>query len=1165
MENLPDAKLSQPFVAEFLKHAPTAIAMFDTDLTYLMATDRWISDYGLQGKTVIGRSHYEIFPEIPEDWRALHRRTLNGETLSSDADPFLRADGSLDWVRWRNVPWYEGDGKIGGMVMFTELITDQVLMQKAMEHAVGGVARFDNHGRYVYVNETYAGLLGMKPSDLLGKDWRTGVADQEIEQILAEYEQMRASGKAVIETYGQRKDGSEFHALLTMVADYSREGELAGHYSFLRDITTRKLAEQEKDQKTEWLKMTQMMGHIGHWHVDLKTEKVFWSEEVYKIHGVKSDSYKPELSSAIDFYHPDDRSKVQDAISKAVAEAGTFEFELRLVRPDGEIRWVSSNGECRLGRHGDVIAIFGILQDITDARAKNEEIRLVKERCEIALHGAAVGIWEIDPRTNEANWSPIINDMLGYEPSAALSRRDIFHRVHLEDRELVDGYLDGLMRAEDSDVLTIRLEHADGHDVFIQLRGNAIRDEEGQVTRLAGSFADITDEIRTEALRQEMWKILIIKGIRQSEKFERVLAKATEYFGLELGLISKIENDTYEVMHAVTPSDEVSPGDTFDFANTYCLHVYSGNGAKAFHHVAQSEIRNHPCHENFGLESYIGAPLYVAGKRYGTVNFSSPEPRKRPFTAAEIQLIEQVAQWVGYEIERGQNIRSLRESEERFSLAAQGSSVGIWDWQDVDQSDEYWSDHFYSLLGYRPGEIEASVETFEKILHPDDRKPTFEAVEKHFANRIPFHMEYRLKCSDGQYKWFLGSGQAIWDRTGRPRRMIGSIMDIHERKRAETLKSEFVSTVSHELRTPMTSIMGSIGLVQSGKFGPLEPKAGQLLNIAMKNGERLVRLINDILDIEKIEAGKIDFTMEPALVSDLVADAIEENLAFVEKNDAQITFVDNCESVMVVADRDRIIQVLTNLISNAAKFTEADGRIVVEAKHDEDHIVISVSDNGPGIPPDKLKVIFDKFVQIDSRDNRTNQGTGLGLSIAKAIAEAHDGDLFVESEVGSGTTFRLFLGTDISDQVSIDEAGNEVGAGNAGLVRRVLHVEDDRDLSALLKALVGDLADIRGVRSVAAARSCLREQDFDLVILDLCLTDQRGEAVIDFIEGELTNKPPVIVYSVEDCSISDFPDFVVDSFVKSRISNESLLHGIMQALSQKTVPQLPPSERRNHA
>ena len=1166
MEILPDAKLSQPFVAEFLKHAPSAIAMFDIELRYLMATDRWISDYGLQGETIIGRSHYEIFPEIPEDWRELHRRTLEGETLSAEADPFLRADGTLDYVRWRNVPWYDAAGNIGGMVMFTELITDQVLMQKAMEHAVGGVARLDNSGRYIYVNETYAGLFGMQPTDLLGKDWRRITAKQEADRIRAAHEEMKTTGKAIIETFGQRTDGSEVHAQLTMVADYSRDGELAGHYSFLRDITVRKLAEQEKDQKTEWLKMTQTMGHIGHWHVDLKNEKVFWSEEVYNIHGVSSDSYTPDLATAIECYHPEDQPKVQEAINKAVEETGTFEFELRLVRPDGEIRWVTSNGECSVDRYGKVVAIFGIFQDVTEARTRNEEIRLVKERCEIALHGAAVGIWEIDPDTNEANWSPIINDMLGYDTSAALSRRDIFHRVHLEDRELVDDYLQGLMSAKDSDHLTIRLRHVRGHDVYIQLRGNAIRNEEGEVTRLAGSFADITDEIRTEALRQEMWKILIIKGIRQSEKFERVLTKATEYFGLRLGLISKIDDDIYEVRHAVTPNGEVAAGDTFEFANTYCLHVYSGNGVRAFHHVGQSEIRHHPCYENFGLESYIGAPLYVAGKRFGTVNFSSPEAREKPFTPAELQLIEQLAQWVGYEIEREQNIASLKESEERFSLAAQGSSVGIWDWHDVDQSQQYWTDHFYSLLGYRPGEIEASLDTFTALLHPDDHKATFEAVEKHFADRVPFHMEYRLRCRDGQYRWFLGSGQAIWDQAGRPRRMIGSIMDIHERKKAETLKSEFVSTVSHELRTPMTSIIGSIGLVRSGKFGQLEPRAGQLLDIAMKNGERLVRLINDILDIEKIEAGKIDFSMEPETVSELVADAIEENLAFVEKNSAKISFVDHSESAVISADRDRIIQVLTNLISNAAKFTGADGRIVVEAKRDEDHIVVSVSDNGPGIPPDKLQAVFDKFVQVDSGDNRSNQGTGLGLSIAKAIAEAHDGDLLVESEVGYGTTFRLVLGIG-PDDLELDDPRAESGRDSAkpGLMRSVLHVEDDRDLSALLRVLMGDLADVRGARSVAGARNALRGHNFDLVILDLCLVDQRGEALIDFIETELTDKPQVIVYSVEDCPVGDFPDFVIGSFVKSRISNESLLQGIMHALTQKTLPRPFPGERGHHA
>lgn len=1140
--------LTQPFVEEFLRHAPSAIAMFDRELRYLMVTDRWLSDYGLENTDIIGRSHYEIFPEIPNDWRELHQRTLDGETLSAEADAFLRQDGSLDWVRWRNVPWYEADGEVGGMIMFTEVITDQVFMQKAMEHAVGGVARLNAGGRFVFVNETYAGILGRTPKDMMGRPFSDFFAADDLPRLSEAMQKMQASGNASVVAGSDMPDGEKVHAEITMVADISREGDFAGHFSFLEDVTARVTREEANRRQTEWLKMTQSMGNIGHWFVDFRQQSVYWSDEVFRIHGVSPDTFKPDLDSAINFYHPDDRKMVEEAINAAISGRKPFSFQLRILRPDGTMRWVSSDGECRLDENGTVVAIFGVFQDITHSRAQTEELRRVKEQSELAMRSAAVGVWDFNPYTMKGYWSDLLNELLGRERHEAPTSDDVLKWTHPEDKDALAKYIETLYQSGKAAAKVARFRHADGHYVFLEIRGDAIH-EDGKVVKLTGSFADISEEKKSEALRQELWKILILQGVRQSDKFTRVLEKASEYFGMEIGLISQVEGETYTVLHAVTPDNGLSTGDTFDYQNTYCENVFEADRPKAFHHVGQSEIRLHPCYKHFSLEAYIGATTFVAGRRYGTVNFSSPLPRRKPFSSMDILLIEQIAQWVGYEIEREQNIASLRESEERFALAAKGSSVGIWDWRDVTVDEEFWSDHFYSLLGYAAGEIEASIGNFRELLHPEDRKQAFDALERHFARKTAYHVEYRLKCKDGQYKWFLGTGQAIWDSLGRPRRMIGSIMDIHERKKAEHLKSEFVSTVSHELRTPMTSIMGSISLIRSGRFGDLDPKTAQLLDIASKNGDRLVRLINDILDIEKMEAGRIEFTMKPVDLEELLQEAISQNQAFADKHQSVLTLESDIPAAEILGDRDRLIQVLTNLISNAAKFTPEGGKIKVNAALHDDHLSISVTDDGPGIPPDKLEMIFDRFVQIDSGDSRANQGTGLGLSISKAIVEAHDGDLYVDSVVGWGTTFSVVLPM---HHVALLDSG-PAQKGQDGPRKRILHVEDDTDTTSLFRHLVGDLADVDTVRSVVAARNALRNRTYDLVLLDLQLADNRGEAVIEFMEAEFEMPPPVIIYSVDDVPMERFPAFVLGRFVKSRATNEMLLEDIMHVLHQNSL------------
>lgn len=900
-------------------------------------------------------------------------------------------------------------------------------------------------------------------------------------------------------------------------------------------------------RKTEWLKRTESIGEIGHWYVDLKEETVFWSDQVFRIHGSSPADYQPGLESAINCYHPDDRQSVMDAISRAVGNGEDFEFERRIVRTDGEIRWVASKGECRFGEDGKVVALFGVIQDITARREKADEIRETKERYESAMEGARIGFWEIDPAEPASHWSPLIFEILGLPSGTTLDGAALEERIHPDDLE-AGRFLIAPQSAEPGEYsATVRMRTAGGEYVYVQFRGTAQHDRATGRTKISGSFIDETEDHRGKLLRDSIWRTLTEQNLGLDAKIHSVLDQTARYYGLENGVVARIESETYVVRNALSPDGGIRGGDVFDLGNTYCMHVLRAGGVRAFHYVAESEIRAHPCYQKFGLEAYIGAPLTVDGRRYGVVSFSSPSPRPRPFSRQEIQLLEIIAHWLGYEIARQRAMLRLEESEERFALAAKGASVGIWDWPDVNTGGEIWSDHFYRLLDYEPGEVEASLEAFRSVLHPDDHERTFRAVEKHLAGEAPFEVEYRLLCKKRGYRWFLGTGQAVWDAAGAPRRMIGTIMDIDARKRAESMKSEFVSTVSHELRTPMTSIMGSIGLVRSGKFGDLSPRASQLLEIAEKNGQRLVRLINDLLDIEKIEAGKLKFAMSRISLQDQVREAVDQNASYAAEQGAEMRVSDKSGRVFLMADPDRVQQVLTNLISNAAKFSGAGGRLEIEIKSDHDLAHIAVKDNGPGIPPDMMGAIFDRFVQADSGDTRKTGGTGLGLSISKAIAEAHGGAITVESEPGTGSVFTLHLPlwTDIDEESRVAGGSLEALRGRP----RILHVEDDEDTRSLLEHLVEDFADIDAAGTIGEAEKRLDDASYHLVVLDMQLPDGSGERVIERLDRARGRRTPVIVYSVFDYARPDPPGFIHSRLVKSRVRNSELRDNILHALN----------------
>ncbi len=235
------------------------------------------------------------------------------------------------------------------------------------------------------------------------------------------------------------------------------------------------------------------------------------------------------------------------------------------------------------------------------------------------------------------------------------------------------------------------------------------------------------------------------------------------------------------------------------------------------------------------------------------------------------------------------------------------------------------------------------------------------------------------------------------------------VRDISERKRVEKMKSEFISTVSHELRTPLTSIRGSLGLVNGGVLGEIPEKAHKMLVLAHNNVERLTLLINDILDMQKIEAGEMDFNLFRQDLVLLLEQSVSDNFGYAEQHKVKFTFFSHVEDAWVLADAIRLNQVMSNLLSNAAKFSPEGAEVKVELRQSSNRIQITVTDCGAGIPAEFHDKLFMQFTQHDASDTRGAGGTGLGLSITKVLVEKHHGTIDFISEEGVGTTFIVEL------------------------------------------------------------------------------------------------------------------------------------------------------------
>jgi PAS domain S-box-containing protein len=345
----------------------------------------------------------------------------------------------------------------------------------------------------------------------------------------------------------------------------------------------------------------------------------------------------------------------------------------------------------------------------------------------------------------------------------------------------------------------------------------------------------------------------------------------------------------------------------------------------------------------------------------------------------------------------------------------------------------------------------------------------------------------------------------------------GVVRDITERKQIDKMKNEFISMVSHELRTPLTSIRGSLGLLCSGTVGDFPESANEMLKIANNNSERLLLLINDILDIQKIESGKMNFKFESVELHSFIEQAIIDHAEYGKQHGVTYVLGNALEGVRVFADKDRLMQVMGNLLSNAAKFSNDGDNIEISvASHQSDRLRISVTDFGLGISEEFQPKLFDRFTQSDSSDTRAKGGTGLGLSIAKVIIEKHGGLIGFISKEGIGSTFYIELPELMGQVKAADSAICSLPDDTSACV---LIVEDDPDVAALIRRMLteagfnSDIAyDAKQARLLLAKRKCY----YRLMTLDISLPDEDGISLLASLRKNPETKDlPVVVLSVK--------------------------------------------------
>ncbi len=483
------------------------------------------------------------------------------------------------------------------------------------------------------------------------------------------------------------------------------------------------------------------------------------------------------------------------------------------------------------------------------------------------------------------------------------------------------------------------------------------------------------------------------------ERFDRIIRVVQRLLHVPMVFIALLDDERIFLKAAIGLDEREIP-----LRTSFCQHVIE----TAFF-VEIPEISPDSPYANYQwvksepyAEFFAGVPLLDSNSQpVGVLGILDYSPRR--LNLHERESLNDLAEWVLRELniqsEEMEELTSHNDTHVRAIIDNVRDGILTINSEGLIESFNPAAEH---LFGYKASEIFGH---HFMILLADPETPI--SPNAHVTSRISKNLgsggEVLGKRKNGTFFPMEISVSDMWIEKKRMFTLI--IRDITQRKKIEQMKSEFVSIVSHELRTPLTSIHGSLGLISSGIMGELPPKAARMTQIAYKNSERLLRLINDILDIDKIESGKMPFNMQPLELSSFLREAIEANDGYAKEFGITYRIVEDAPHALVYADKDRLIQVLTNLLSNAAKFSNKGSFVDLSIKPSGTFWKVEVRDYGMGIPEKYRPHVFGKFVQAVHAEHQARKGTGLGLNICKTIIERMNGHIGFRTKTGVGTTF----------------------------------------------------------------------------------------------------------------------------------------------------------------
>jgi PAS domain S-box-containing protein len=666
--------------------------------------------------------------------------------------------------------------------------------------------------------------------------------------------------------------------------------------------------------------------------------------------------------------------------------------------------------------HDDDGAITGyvfVVSDITLRHQAEIAKNQLERRYRAILQNSSDMVSIIDPSGRLQYLSPAVERLLGFKVDE-LAGREIFELIHPGDIESAHEAFENIANQPGYSLpLQLRLRKANGEAMITEIIANNLLHDE-VLHGIVLNARDISE--RTRARSQLEVQNAVARVLAETETLDQsipaILEALCNNLDWELSEFWGVDSDSGVLVFNFAWS---LPGfdlrEFLDISQHTRIQPGEGLAGRVWDRGTAISVPDISHEEKFvrraevealSLKTAVGFPIRSREEVIGVFTLFSL--RTRHVDDDLLSMLNTVGAQIGQFIARKRAEQQIKDNEDRYRYLFENSADLILSFA-PDGSLLHLNAAWMHTLGYSRDEF-LKLTLFD-LVSPDDREKCKTIIENTIASGSIDKVELTFRARDGRQIIAEGGINCRYGDSGEVEYCNAIFQDVTRRREVDRMKNEFISVVSHELRTPLTSIRGSLGLLSGGALRKDPEKADRMLDIALKNTERLVRLINDILDIEKIESGNIALDIQPIDAADLVNQAVATMHAMAETNQVELE-ADPARGT-VFADRDRMLQTLTNLLSNAIKFSRPGSKVMVTSERRGAGLLIRVRDSGRGIPSHKLQTIFERFQQVDASDSRDKGGTGLGLAICRSIVQQHGGAIWVDSTEGKGSEFFVLL------------------------------------------------------------------------------------------------------------------------------------------------------------